>query len=114
MRVDLPDLLRYVPAAHRALQADIGDERPVVLDPAPDQGQRLFARRQNVGFKTAVDQRGFDDTLQRVLVFDDENEGDSDNANLWFGRSYWVTCATCGFLRRSTNRNPVQARTLAR
>ena len=71
--IGLPDLRRDFPAAQPALQDDVGDERPVVFEPAPEQGKGLFARRKNVGRKAALDQDIFNDALDRVLVLDDED-----------------------------------------
>jgi len=75
IRVDLPGFLRDFPTAHIAAQIDIGHQRAVFGRVALEQRHRLFARRGNGRFKAAITKRVFNDALNRLVVFNDENDG---------------------------------------
>jgi glycosyltransferase involved in cell wall biosynthesis len=72
IRSSFPDLPGDLPAVQRALQAHVGDKRLVFGDLASEQGQRLFARRQNVRLEAALSEEILHDALQRVIVLDDQ------------------------------------------
>ena len=72
-RVDLSGLLCDFPAAHVAAQIDVGHKRAVFPLVSLEQGHRLFARSGNGRFKTAIAKRFFNDALNRVVVFNDED-----------------------------------------
>jgi len=62
-RVRRPDLPCDIPAAQPPLQANVGDERLVVLAAAPEQRQRLLGRGQDVRREAGLGERLFHNAL---------------------------------------------------
>jgi hypothetical protein len=75
IRVDLSGKPGDFPTAHTAAQIDVGHQRAVFGRAALEQRHRLFARSGNSRFKAAIAKRVFNDALNRLVVFNDENDG---------------------------------------
>jgi len=71
--VRLPHPSGDIPTAQPSHQTNVRDERLVLLGAAHEQSKGLFGGGQNICLEAGLGERVFQNALQRVLVFDDEN-----------------------------------------
>jgi hypothetical protein len=74
-RIDLPGVPGYFPSVDvPAPEIDVGDERPVFAFVFPEQDRRLFSRTCDCRLEAAVAECFFQEALDCLVVFNDQNE----------------------------------------